>query len=386
MPHLTKTRVRRLFRRGLKHAALGAFDKAVAAFNKARRRDPRCPFYPMHLALALCELGRCGEALDAAALAVELAPGSAAIHIFAGRVLYDARDFDGARARFDAALRLSPENDLARGYRVLADWADGDPNAWRRIEPDQLPDSTPFLVRWLQQIEMAMRPEMTAPGPPRRDTPQPGRARERAKPVRTLDRLRLAWRLWRGRAALKAGDIEKAGFHLELMEEIAPDHPATKAFLRSLQQEAFAQAARRAVEDPHLPEVRCAYALALLDEERPDAAAAESRAALRLATAAKAPQPLLKALWRTAGKIAFERGHYARALDLLNRGEEPGFELTELQYYRGLALMALGDLPAARRELAHVVAQAHWAVPLRQRELRDKQSPRPAECQEKPTP
>ena len=183
--------------------------------------------------------------------------------------------------------------------------------------------------------------------------------------MKLLDRMRLAWRLWRGRGALKAGNVEAAEFHLELMEEMAPLHPSTRAYRERFLKAVFDRAKRRVEEDPDLPETHAEYAAARLEAEQPEAADAEVREALRLATAAGAPKELLKSLWREAGKVAFERGLFARARELLDRGEAPGFDLPETQYYRGLSLWALGDRIAARRQWDATLRAAHWVVAAR---------------------
>ena len=183
--------------------------------------------------------------------------------------------------------------------------------------------------------------------------------------MKLLDRTRLAWRLWRGKAALKAGKLKAAEFHLELMEELAPLHPSTRAYREQYLQAVFDFARRRVQEDPESPETRAEYAAALLEAERPEEADAEVRAALRLATAADAPKERLKSLWRIAGKAAFERGRFRLARELLDGREAPGFELPETQYYRGLSLWALGDRVAARREWDATLRAAHWVAAAR---------------------
>lgn len=157
-----RLRSRRVFRRAQKAARRGAFVRAVSGFRRAQRLDPRFAYPAVHEALALTELGRAEEALAATRRAVALAPRNAAVRVFAGRVHYDTDDFTGARTHFETALELNPENDLANGYLVLTRWADGDAEAWRELRPHELPDSNPFLVRWLERVEIELRPQLTS--------------------------------------------------------------------------------------------------------------------------------------------------------------------------------------------------------------------------------
>ena len=165
MRWLRRLRARRVFRRAQRAARRGAFARAVSGFRRAQRLDPRFAYPAVHEALALTELGRVDEALAAARRAVALAPRNAAVRIFAGRVHYDADDLAAARAHFETALELNPENDLARGYCVLTRWTAGEAEAWRELAPAEMPDSNAFLVRWLERVEVELRPGLRGATP-----------------------------------------------------------------------------------------------------------------------------------------------------------------------------------------------------------------------------
>lgn len=169
MGWLQRRRGARLFRQAQRLAGSGRLSEAIVRFREAVALDPGDAFRHIHLALALAEEGQSEEALAEARRGVALAPAMPGILLFAGRVHYEAGDFDGARHAFDATLAANPENDLARAYGVLTDWAAGNAEAWRQLAPEDLPDSNPFLVRWLEQIEREMAPMPSSGiGPERR--------------------------------------------------------------------------------------------------------------------------------------------------------------------------------------------------------------------------
>ena len=192
--------------------------------------------------------------------------------------------------------------------------------------------------------------------------------------MRTLDRMRVAYWLWRGRAALKAGRVVKAEEMAEMIEEIAPGKPPAIEFRKRVQKESLAQARRLAMEHPEQAEAHGDHARALLHGKRFREAADEVRRGLRLLTAGAKGELLRYEMLQIAGEIAFERGRFRRSLDLFTRGEEPGFAMAGIHYYRGLCLRALGDAAACRREFTPLVQKAHWAVPMRHRELIEERS------------
>lgn len=187
--------------------------------------------------------------------------------------------------------------------------------------------------------------------------------------MRALERMRLAYYLWRARAALKAGRVEAAeGFH-EMMEEVVPGTQAATEFGAKLREAALARAARLVEEDPASAEHRGDYARALLAEDRTDEAAEQIQKGMELLKKDKNAKALEPHLCLVAGEVAFEQGDYRRALEMFDKGAMPGFPMAAVHYYRGLCRLGLGDKAGARRELALLVRMAHWAVPMRHREL-----------------
>ena len=175
-------RTGRLSRTAQSMAAAGDVPGAIERLRDAVALDPENPFLHVHLALALAQGGAFDEAQDEARRAADLARRKPSVQLLAGRVHYEAGDLVSARRAFDAVLEDDPENDLAYGYRVLVDWASGDREAWQRLSVEDLPDSNPFLVRWLELVEADL---LESPGPatrPLRGTPAfvPGRRRRTA--------------------------------------------------------------------------------------------------------------------------------------------------------------------------------------------------------------
>jgi len=136
-----------------------------------------------------------------------------------------------------------------------------------------------------------------------------------------------------------------------------------------VQQAALARGKRLIEEDPESVEARGDYARALLAEERYDEAYEQAQAGLRLIAANAKAAVFEKEMLQIAGEAAFERGLFAESLELFRKGEEPGFAMASIHYYRGLCHLALGDRAGCRREFESLVRQAHWAVGIRHAEL-----------------
>jgi len=168
---LRRRRVAKMRRRAQRRAARGDHEGAVLRYRRALRLAPEDPITHIHLACALVETGQASAARITARRAVELADGEPAVHLFAGRVFYDLGDYGAARQVLEKAARLSPANDLIRAYRILTYWTSGNPSAWRRLAAQDLPDSTPFLVRWLAQLETVVRSRQEPQSVPTRPAP-----------------------------------------------------------------------------------------------------------------------------------------------------------------------------------------------------------------------
>jgi len=158
MSWLLRRKTGRISRAAQNMVRAGHAEGAVKRFQRALELDPDNAFLHVHLALAQVETGEDDAARASAQRALDLAPDRAGVRLLAGRVYYEVDDFAAAREAFDAVLVANPDNDLAHAYRVLTDWAAGDTEAWQRLTPQDLPDSNPFLVRWLERVEAELRP------------------------------------------------------------------------------------------------------------------------------------------------------------------------------------------------------------------------------------
>jgi len=99
------------------------------------------------------------EAVEAGARAAALAPDDAVVHLFRGRILYDAGRFDEAEESFHAALKLGPHNELAQAYLPLCRWASGkDRAALASLDLNDIPESPSFLARLLAAMEREFSP------------------------------------------------------------------------------------------------------------------------------------------------------------------------------------------------------------------------------------
>lgn len=89
------------------------YDEAVAASTHAISLDPTLSDAHKNLALALCDQGRCTEALEPARQAVRLRQDFDKAHYTLGKVLMGLGRYAEAEAELSEALRLNPEYDKA---------------------------------------------------------------------------------------------------------------------------------------------------------------------------------------------------------------------------------------------------------------------------------
>jgi len=375
-----------LVREGVRLESQRRRGEAAERFRAALQRAPEHPFALLHLAASLAGEGRFDEAGPPLTRALELRPQSAAFHLFAGRIRFDAGQWPAAQEELRRTLELNAENDIARAYGTLTAWAAGDLSAPERLDPANLPDSNAFLARLLMQVELEMKgcsAEYVEPG----------------RPTPLLDRPRVAYMLWRAAMARKRGDTAKAEEWAAMIGEMHPGHPAAMALLSECRQAGLEQARRRAEESPTSGEVRLELAWRLTDAERYAEAQTELAEARRLLASGGGAEPLSlvarfvlgivsgierlcsgeKAakenatseppeVLRLAGRLACMQGRYEEAETLLRAGTEPGFSMVETHYYLGLALLGRGRRMECLAEFEGLVAQAGWAVPIRLRE------------------
>jgi tetratricopeptide (TPR) repeat protein len=348
----------RLVRVGARLAAMGRSDEALAALEEAVRRNPDLGTGLLHLGLALTRTGRFAEAAPHLRRALELRPDSAAFHLLAGEAFFQAAEYEPARAEFARALELNPDNELAQSYRILNDWASGSQEARERLNSEELPDSTPFLAQLLALIETELRGRSVDLVDKERRTPW-------------LDRPRIAYALWRGEMARKAGNLDKASSYGETVMEMQPGHPAGAELLKQCREAALSAARQRVVESPQSPEARVELASHLADAEQLEEADRELGEARRLAlepeNAAAARSPEIS---RAEGRVLYALGRIDEAFAQFRAGAEPGFSMTETHYYLGLCHLAQGRRLDCFAEFERLAEKVWWAVPQRYREYR----------------
>ena len=351
-------------RDGIRMAHSGRREEAVAALSSALGVVEDEPFGQLHLALALATEGRYEEAKPHAEKALELAPGRAAFHLFAGRVYFDACDYAAAGEAFGRAVELSPRNDLAVAYRTLNSWAAGDREAALRLRPDTLPDSTPFLSRLLYAMESELNGRVV-------DYEDTG-----ASP-RFLDSVRIGYWLWRAAGRRKAAKYQEALGLTDMVLELCPGHSPAVRFQRQCREAALAMAERSVEETPDSADARVELATLLADAEKYEAAAEQLRSAEESSSAKTGGKgeagdggALMERPWvsRLRGRIAYGLGDYEEALRLVKAGEEPGFTMVETWYTLGLCHERLGERRLSFEAFGRLVEKVCWAVPLRLRE------------------
>jgi tetratricopeptide (TPR) repeat protein len=106
------SRAQRLARRGKPRESLALLDEAI----KARAA---CAPLHIHRALVFAELGRAGEAVEAARTAAEIAPENPACHVFLALTLVDANELEDAAAAVEKGLALDMENHLLKAAEAL---------------------------------------------------------------------------------------------------------------------------------------------------------------------------------------------------------------------------------------------------------------------------
>jgi tetratricopeptide (TPR) repeat protein len=255
-------------------------------------------------------------------------------------------------------LELNPDNELAQSYRILNDWASGSQEARERLNSEELPDSTPFLAQLLALIETELRGRSVDLVDKERRTPW-------------LDRPRIAYALWRGEMARKAGNLDKASSYGETVMEMQPGHPAGAELLKQCREAALSAARQRVVESPQSPEARVELASHLADAEQLEEADRELGEARRLAmepeNAAAARSPEIS---RAEGRVLYALGRIDEAFAQFRAGAEPGFSMTETHYYLGLCHLAQGRRLDCFAEFERLAEKVWWAVPQRYREYR----------------
>ena len=129
-------------------------SSAVAAAEQACRLAPDDPRLRIRLALAASANDQPQRAAEEAHVATRTSPRNAAAWLTLCTVLFDSENYEEAGSAAEMALRVSPENDLARGYCSLIKWIRrGARPSDFGLDPNSLPESPRFLARLLVTVE-----------------------------------------------------------------------------------------------------------------------------------------------------------------------------------------------------------------------------------------
>jgi tetratricopeptide (TPR) repeat protein len=124
-------------------------DEAVQAASTAASLRPHDPKIARTRARVLAVSLRLPEAYEAARHAVALDPGSSAAHLLLADIADDLRDRQTARLAYEEALRLDPENALARHDLAVLDINTGHPARGLRglVEAGALDPTMPIVLQ-----------------------------------------------------------------------------------------------------------------------------------------------------------------------------------------------------------------------------------------------
>ena len=345
-----------LVRKGVRLAARGARADAMGCLGRAIALTPDHAFGRLHLSLALAAEGEFEQGREHLRRALELRPASAAFHLLAGRFFFDAEEYAAASDAFRRAAELSPRNALVLPYRLLSDSAGGRAAVPGQLDPDDLPDSTPFLARLLMLIELALKGRHVEFSDERNGAP-------------FLDRLRIGYLLWRGGLERKRGHFAQAALRAQMVMEMCPGHPGAAALDRECREASLEVARRRVAEEPGVGALRLELAGLLADADRYADAEAEILEARRLfVKEGKEERMKSPEILRLRGRVSYGLGRFDEAAELQRAGAEPGFSMAETHYTLGLCHLAQGARRLCVLEFEPLVAKVCWAVPLRLRE------------------
>jgi tetratricopeptide (TPR) repeat protein len=119
------TRAERLFSRAQKLVAQDNLEAALDTLSDALALRPRATGLHLHRALALAEVGRLQEAVEAMQQAIAQQPTNPVLPMFLGQIYLDYAEYPQAKTWCERALALNPCNIHALALRSLTDMALG---------------------------------------------------------------------------------------------------------------------------------------------------------------------------------------------------------------------------------------------------------------------
>ncbi|MGQ9523371.1 MAG: tetratricopeptide repeat protein [Armatimonadota bacterium] len=298
----------RAFAQGQKLLRKGDPIGAAEKLRAAASLSPRNKHIRLHFALALAQQTRFSEAIAEMDRVAREHSSDPVLHLFRGRVLYDAGRHAEALEALRRARELDPENDLVNAYLTLTEMAQGDlASGLQKLTRTPIPGNSALQARIILLLEEKV------PAPPTGAGPKPAPAQT---PRRRESKCRLtrAFRLLEKYRTAEAADEALSALRLD------PQNPDTLLSTAALQ-----VLARR-------------YALALDILKDCDAADPEVQA------------------WCGCSLVGLGRlAEGLRALD------SSGVRSAETHYFRGIALFGRGRRIEALSEFAKA-AELDWSL------------------------
>jgi tetratricopeptide (TPR) repeat protein len=187
------------YNRGIAHAKLSQYDRAIADFDQALKLDPDSIFALNNRGAALARKGEYDRAIADFSEAIRLDAQSATSYNNRGTAYARIRQYDRALEDFEQAIRLDPNDTSALSNRRLAQQLKSGPAS----TPTEIPGANPTT------IVSANAPEPIK-ARPSENAPNYAGTRIKANPVRELDGIRAENNVWPAPASKERGIVRQA--------------------------------------------------------------------------------------------------------------------------------------------------------------------------------
>jgi lipoprotein NlpI len=140
--------------RGTAYYSLGDYDRAIADYNEAIKRDPKFSFAYNNLGNAYRARGEDEQAIADYARAIELDPKFIVAYLNRGNAYYGKGNKDRAFADYNAAIRLDPKSGYAYRERAIANLYAGElaKASSDIVQASKLNPADPYSALWADII------------------------------------------------------------------------------------------------------------------------------------------------------------------------------------------------------------------------------------------
>ena len=136
----------------------GNVEKGIATLQKAISINPEYPFLYMHLAGSLAKLERVAEARENMTTAIRLFPQNPTFHLFMGKILLDAAQYEESMAYINTSVTLDSHNQLAWGYLALVNLGMGNLKKFHSILDEHgISENSDLQIRMILLLEKTIR-------------------------------------------------------------------------------------------------------------------------------------------------------------------------------------------------------------------------------------